>query len=571
MRDAAVYVVALFMPLAFAASIWPRWSGALRRTGELLVVVIGSKFVIVSIIALAAGLDLRRRRRRRAHPRRLGADAAGLLRALRALPPRPLRRGRDGRRLRPALGGRGRRRDRGARQRRPDRRGHGAAATGPSPRSGASSAGGGGGAGKADRAARERRARAPAVPEARPPRRAVPEAAPRRCRRRGRAPARQAAPGRPAAAPPRRRRRPPWPPRRLRDRRRRAPRRHRRRPQAAGAGGGGVGGVPAESGRADVPTGSDRRRRPPRPRRRDSRRPSRGPRRRPPAEAPPRPPRRSPRSRRGGAAMSARHYRFGPLEQRAIVGTAAGRAARRPRGRGGGGPRALLRARRLPRPRSARSPALGAGGAAISFPLGGRTAEEWAPVALRVARLAARGRRPYRSARPRGRDAGRRARSTYVLVAAAGARRDRAARLPLRRRGGRRDPRARAPAPTPRRSRCGPAPSPCATRPSRSARSRPGAACSRAARARARPCGGCSGSSAPCPGQGDELASYLQEKRDRSVPLDSSPVSSYIELVEAAAPVTQEHEVLICLQIDARRGAARRSGSAAGLRAPASS
>jgi type IV secretion system protein TrbL len=56
MRDAAVYVVSLFMPLALASSIWPRWSGAMRRTGELIVVVIGSKFVIVSIIALAAGL-----------------------------------------------------------------------------------------------------------------------------------------------------------------------------------------------------------------------------------------------------------------------------------------------------------------------------------------------------------------------------------------------------------------------------------------------------------------------------------------------------------------------------------
>jgi uncharacterized membrane protein len=56
MRDAAIYVVALFMPLALAASIWPRWTGALRRSGELLVVVIGSKFVIVSIISLAAGL-----------------------------------------------------------------------------------------------------------------------------------------------------------------------------------------------------------------------------------------------------------------------------------------------------------------------------------------------------------------------------------------------------------------------------------------------------------------------------------------------------------------------------------
>jgi len=55
-RDAAVYVVSLFMPMALAASIWPRWSGALRRTGELIVVVIASKFVIVSVVALAAGL-----------------------------------------------------------------------------------------------------------------------------------------------------------------------------------------------------------------------------------------------------------------------------------------------------------------------------------------------------------------------------------------------------------------------------------------------------------------------------------------------------------------------------------
>ncbi len=55
-RDASVYVVSLFLPMALAASIWPRWSGALRRTVELLVVVISSKFVIVSVVALAAGL-----------------------------------------------------------------------------------------------------------------------------------------------------------------------------------------------------------------------------------------------------------------------------------------------------------------------------------------------------------------------------------------------------------------------------------------------------------------------------------------------------------------------------------
>ncbi|HKI64691.1 MAG TPA: hypothetical protein VKA16_08710, partial [Burkholderiales bacterium] len=56
MRDAAIYAVALFMPLAIAASIWPRWMGALRRTGELVIVVVFSKFVIVSVIALAASL-----------------------------------------------------------------------------------------------------------------------------------------------------------------------------------------------------------------------------------------------------------------------------------------------------------------------------------------------------------------------------------------------------------------------------------------------------------------------------------------------------------------------------------
>lgn len=59
MRDAAVYVVALFMPLALAAAIWPRWVSALRRTCELLICVIFSKFVIVAVISLAASLVAR--------------------------------------------------------------------------------------------------------------------------------------------------------------------------------------------------------------------------------------------------------------------------------------------------------------------------------------------------------------------------------------------------------------------------------------------------------------------------------------------------------------------------------
>lgn len=56
MRDAAIYAVALFMPLALAASIWPRWAAALRRTCELVIVLVFSKFVIVAIIALATSL-----------------------------------------------------------------------------------------------------------------------------------------------------------------------------------------------------------------------------------------------------------------------------------------------------------------------------------------------------------------------------------------------------------------------------------------------------------------------------------------------------------------------------------
>lgn len=55
------------------------------------------------------------------------------------------------------------------------------------------------------------------------------------------------------------------------------------------------------------------------------------------------------------------------------------------------------------------------------------------------------------------------------------------------------------------------------------------------------------------PGQGDELAAHFQAERDRTVPLDSDLVRSYIELVETAAPVIQEHEILIALQIDQRR------------------
>ncbi|MCB0859979.1 MAG: hypothetical protein KDB54_04920 [Solirubrobacterales bacterium] len=54
MRDAAIYVCALFLPLGLAASVWPRWSGVLRKTFEILVCLIVSKFMIVMVISLAA-------------------------------------------------------------------------------------------------------------------------------------------------------------------------------------------------------------------------------------------------------------------------------------------------------------------------------------------------------------------------------------------------------------------------------------------------------------------------------------------------------------------------------------
>lgn len=55
------------------------------------------------------------------------------------------------------------------------------------------------------------------------------------------------------------------------------------------------------------------------------------------------------------------------------------------------------------------------------------------------------------------------------------------------------------------------------------------------------------------PADGDAVARYLQEERDTTVPLASSSVASYIELVEAAGAVTQDHELFLALQIDGRK------------------
>ena len=167
-------------------------------------------------------------------------------------------------------------------------------------------------------------------------------------------------------------------------------------------------------------------------------------------------------------------------------------------------------------------------------------AEEWAPVVGRWAlrRQRAEARLSLDRARRQELALGDERRGGARALAAAGARGPRAARGPLRLRGGRRDRATAATAPTPRRWRCGPGPSDCATPPSRSESSTPGARCWRAARATAARSAACSGSSDALPGQGDELAAHLQAERDRAVPLDSDLVRSYIELVESAAPAT---------------------------------
>jgi hypothetical protein len=60
------------------------------------------------------------------------------------------------------------------------------------------------------------------------------------------------------------------------------------------------------------------------------------------------------------------------------------------------------------------------------------------------------------------------------------------------------------------------------------------------------------------PAQGDELARWLHDERDPAVPLRGTPmIESYLELIGASTRVTHEHEVLIAVQIDARRGADR--------------
>lgn len=54
LRSAAIYVAALFLPIALAGLVWPATSHWAKRLTHLLVAVIAAKVVIVAILALAA-------------------------------------------------------------------------------------------------------------------------------------------------------------------------------------------------------------------------------------------------------------------------------------------------------------------------------------------------------------------------------------------------------------------------------------------------------------------------------------------------------------------------------------
>jgi len=66
------------------------------------------------------------------------------------------------------------------------------------------------------------------------------------------------------------------------------------------------------------------------------------------------------------------------------------------------------------------------------------------------------------------------------------------------------------------------------------------------------------------PAQGDELVRWLHAERDPAIPLRGTPmIESYLELIGTTAKVTQEHEILLAVQIDGHRVRERGSGAIA--------
>ena len=74
------------------------------------------------------------------------------------------------------------------------------------------------------------------------------------------------------------------------------------------------------------------------------------------------------------------------------------------------------------------------------------------------------------------------------------------------------------------------------------------------------------------PADGDEIGRYLGEAWERdAVPLETLPMQSYLDLVSNAPAATKDHELLVCVQIDAKRAwrQIKRSGGKLGADAGA--
>ena len=66
------------------------------------------------------------------------------------------------------------------------------------------------------------------------------------------------------------------------------------------------------------------------------------------------------------------------------------------------------------------------------------------------------------------------------------------------------------------------------------------------------------------PAQGDELARWVHSERDPAVPLrGTAMIESYLELISSSTRVTQEHEVLLAVQVDGKRVRERGRGAIA--------
>jgi hypothetical protein len=64
------------------------------------------------------------------------------------------------------------------------------------------------------------------------------------------------------------------------------------------------------------------------------------------------------------------------------------------------------------------------------------------------------------------------------------------------------------------------------------------------------------------PARGDEVARWLATERDPAVPLRGTPmVESYLELIASTAKVAQDHEILVAIEVDAHRARDRSSGA----------